>query len=124
MADVSIHTPHLFHQRITFDDIGEGKKTPTDIDLVLDFRGELIIVVEAKYKGTDITTGQRILLETLHRGYTKGLLLPAIAIHQCNENVVSTRDMSVIRYMYQDMWIDTNQPLNSFIRMAQRLPRS
>lgn len=122
MADVTIHSPLLFHQRIIFDDVEYGTKTPTDLDLVLDFGGKVIIVIEAKYKGIEITTGQRILLETLQRGYGNGLLLPAVAHHSCLKPTVSTRDMVVTSYFYKGVWRDKSMSITELIRLGHLLP--
>jgi hypothetical protein len=120
---VNIHNPLLFHQRIIYDDVEYGTKTPTDLDMVLDFGGKTIIVIEAKYKGNELHTGQRILLETLARGYTLGLLVPAYATHSSLKPTVSANDMHVESYFYQGVWIPTSISIATLIRLAQGLPR-
>ena len=120
---VKIHNEMLFHQRILFDDVGEGKKTPTDIDFVLDFKGEVIVMIENKYKGNTLLKGQEILLRTLADGYTKGLLIPATATHECTKPTVSTNDMRVDSYYYKGIWMPCDLSVNDFIRLALVLPR-
>jgi hypothetical protein len=121
---VKIHNETLFHQRILFDDVGKGKKTPTDIDFVFDFGGEVIVMIENKFKGNYLHKGQEILLRTLADGYTKGLLVPATATHSCTKPTVSTNEMRVDSYYYKGLWVECDLSVNQFIHLALQLPRN
>ena len=50
-------------QAIDFSGIQNGKIHPSDIDAVLEFDNDILILIEVKRKGNKIPTGQRLLLE-------------------------------------------------------------
>ena len=52
-------------QGIDFTGIEYGKIHPTDIDAVLEFDNEALILMEVKKKGNKIPTGQRLVLERI-----------------------------------------------------------
>jgi hypothetical protein len=52
-------------QTIDFTGIESGKIHPTDIDVVLEFNNEVLILMEVKRKGNEIPTGQRLVLERI-----------------------------------------------------------
>ena len=52
-------------QVIDFTGVQNGKMHPSDIDAVLEFDNEILILIEVKYKFKKIPTGQRLLLERL-----------------------------------------------------------
>jgi hypothetical protein len=52
-------------QSIDFTGIESGKIHPTDIDVVLEFDNEVLILMEVKRKGNKIPTGQRLVLERI-----------------------------------------------------------
>lgn len=52
-------------QGLDFTGVQNGKIHPSDIDAVLEFDNDVLILIESKYKGTKIPTGQRILLERI-----------------------------------------------------------
>ena len=52
-------------QGIDFTGIENGKIHPTDIDAVLEFNNEALILIEAKKINNDLPTGQRLVLERI-----------------------------------------------------------
>ena len=52
-------------QVIDFTGVQNGNMHPSDIDAVLEFDNEVLILIEVKYKFNSIPTGQRLLLERL-----------------------------------------------------------
>jgi|TARA_R110000744_G_scaffold56031_2_gene118217 hypothetical protein len=52
-------------QGIDFTGIENGKIHPTDIDAVLEFDNEALILIEAKKINNDLPTGQRLVLERI-----------------------------------------------------------
>ena len=52
-------------QTIDFTGVKSGKIHPTDIDVVLEFDNEVLILMEVKRKGNKIPTGQRLVLERI-----------------------------------------------------------
>ena len=49
-------------QVIDFTGVQNGNMHPSDIDAVLEFDNEILILIEVKYKFNSIPTGQRLLL--------------------------------------------------------------
>ena len=52
-------------QGLDFTGVQNGKIHPSDIDAVLEFDNDVLILIESKHKGSKIPTGQRILLERI-----------------------------------------------------------
>ena len=52
-------------QALDFTGIQNGKIHPTDIDAVLEFDDEVLILIEVKRFNNDIPTGQRLVLERI-----------------------------------------------------------
>jgi len=52
-------------QVIDFTGVQNGKLHPSDIDAVLEFDNEVLILIEVKYKFNKIPTGQKLLLERI-----------------------------------------------------------
>ncbi|MDB4397745.1 hypothetical protein N9237_05375 [Akkermansiaceae bacterium] len=60
-----IRNSNQVKQTIDFTGIESGKIHPTDIDVVLEFNNEVLILMEVKRKGNKIPTGQRLVLERI-----------------------------------------------------------
>jgi hypothetical protein len=60
-----IRNSNQVKQTIDFTGIESGKIHPTDIDVVLEFDNEVLILMEVKRKGSKIPTGQRLVLERI-----------------------------------------------------------
>ncbi len=60
-----IRNSNQVKQTIDFAGIESGKIHPTDIDVVLEFDNEVLILMEVKRKGNKIPTGQRLVLERI-----------------------------------------------------------
>jgi hypothetical protein len=58
-----IRNSNQVKQAIDFSGIQNGKIHPSDIDAVLEFDNDILILIEVKRKGNKIPTGQRLLLE-------------------------------------------------------------
>ena len=58
-------------QVIDFTGVQNGNMHPSDIDAVLEFDNEVLILIEVKYKFNSIPTGQRLLLERLSKDLKK-----------------------------------------------------
>ena len=56
-------------QTIDFTGVQSGKIHPTDIDVVLEFNNEVLILMEVKRKGNTIPTGQRLVLERISNSW-------------------------------------------------------
>tara|TARA_R110000765_G_scaffold408994_1_gene507016 strand:+ start:375 stop:770 length:396 start_codon:yes stop_codon:yes gene_type:complete len=60
-----IRNSNQVKQTIDFTGIESGKIHPTDIDVVLEFDNEVLILMEVKRKGNKIPIGQRLVLERI-----------------------------------------------------------
>tara|TARA_R110001632_G_scaffold70241_1_gene163688 strand:+ start:4447 stop:4851 length:405 start_codon:yes stop_codon:yes gene_type:complete len=60
-----IRNSNQVKQAIDFTGVENGKIHPSDIDAVLEFNNEALILIEVKRVGNAIPTGQRLLLERI-----------------------------------------------------------
>ena len=60
-----IRDPREVVKAIDFTGVQNGNIHPTDIDCVLEFDNDILILIETKKEGNKIPTGQRLLLERL-----------------------------------------------------------
>jgi len=60
-----IRNSNQVKQTIDFSGIQNGKIHPSDIDAVLEFNNEALILMEVKREGNDMPIGQRLLLERI-----------------------------------------------------------
>ena len=60
-----IRNTNQVKQAIDFTGIENGAIHPTDIDAVLEFDNEVLILIEVKKKGNKIPLGQRLVLERI-----------------------------------------------------------
>ena len=58
-------------QVIDFTGVQNGNMHPMDIDAVLEFDNRILILIEVKYKGNDIPTGQKLTLERMCNAWHK-----------------------------------------------------
>ena len=52
-------------QVIDFTGVQNGRMHPSDVDAVLEFNNDVLILMEVKYRRRPIPTGQRLLLERI-----------------------------------------------------------
>lgn len=85
-----INNPELANQPVIWPGMVYGRISPTDIDAVIDFKGLLYIFIELKHQGTDLTIGQRILLERMSDGLSKRncVAVSIVAHHTCLEEII------------------------------------
>lgn len=55
--------PEKGRQLLRFDGMRSGKASLTDIDALVEFRGRIWVIFEAKYNGSAVPAGQRYALE-------------------------------------------------------------
>ena len=82
-------------QSIDFTGVESGKIHPTDIDVVLEFDNEVLILMEVKRKNNEIPIGQKLVLERIANSWHT--------------------DKSVVLYVTHDFKNDDKDiPLNQF----------
>ena len=57
-------------QVLDFTGVQNGNMHPSDIDAVLEFDGKYLILIEVKFKGSKIPTGQKLLLERIAESWS------------------------------------------------------
>jgi hypothetical protein len=62
-------------QIVDYSGLCWGKITPTDIDGVLDFGGQVQVIIELKHADSKMKFGQRLALERLSRSHPRCLVL-------------------------------------------------
>ena len=65
MSDESFLYLWTTFKTIDFTGVQNGRIHPSDIDAVLEFDNEALILIEVKRENNDIPTGQRLLLERI-----------------------------------------------------------
>jgi len=96
-------------QAIDFTGVQNGSIHPSDIDAVFEFDNELLILMEVKYKGTDIPIGQRLMLERICNSWhtNKSTVLKVEHDYDGNDNI--PLDKCYVRKIYYKPtkhWID------------------
>ena len=69
-------------QAIDFSGIENGKIHPTDIDVVLEFDNEVLILMEVKRKGNNIPVGQRLVLERIANSWHTDKVVVLYVTHE------------------------------------------
>lgn len=91
--------------------ISNGKIGGTDIDFVLEFDNELLILVEFKRKGAEIPTGQRLLLERIADAWRdsgkKAVVIKAVYTDLSDDGFITLTKTIVDKlYLAERNWID------------------
>ena len=74
-------------QVIDFTGIENNKIHPCDIDAVLEFNNEILILIEVKFINSNIPTGQRLLLERIcNSWHTNKFIILKVEHNFINEN--------------------------------------
>ena len=94
-------------QAIDFSGIQNGKIHHSDIDAVLEFNNEVLILIEVKRIGNDIPTGQRLLLERLCDSWhtDKSIVLKVVHNFTDDDSDIPLRLCIVEQSYYKGVWI-------------------
>jgi hypothetical protein len=101
-------------QGLDFTGIQNGKIHPSDIDAVLEFDNEALILMEVKRTGNPIPTGQRLLLERLCDSWhtNKSIVLYVTHDYMDDSRDIPLTTCSVNSCYYNKKWMDVdNEPL-------------
>jgi len=105
-------------QSIDFTGIENNKIHPTDIDFVLEFDNEILILGEVKKKGNKLPIGQRLVLERMvDRWGSKGIALKVIHSHRDDNTDIPLKDCFVEAYYLEGIWklLDNPYSLIDFV---------
>lgn len=75
-------------QGIDFGGFENGKIHPSDIDAVLEFNNDILILIEVKREGNDIPKGQELLLERICDSWHTGKCVVLFATHKLYDTSV------------------------------------
>ena len=101
-----IRNSNLTRQGVNFEGLQWGKIHPSDIDFVLEFKNEVLILGEVKYKGSEMSTGQRLMLERLCDSWHTGKSFIIFVHHEHNDETtdIPLSECEVYKLYYQGNW--------------------
>jgi hypothetical protein len=97
---------------IDFTGVQNGAIHPSDIDAVLEFDNDILILIEVKKRGNEIPIGQKMLLERICSSWrTKRSVVLKVEyddIYDVNENI-PLEACYVTQYYHRYKWIKTKE---------------
>lgn len=101
-----INDLNLIKQGIDFTGIENQKIHPTDIDALLEFDNRVLILMEVKYNGAKIPTGQRLVLERLCDNWdgAESIVLKVEHNHEDKKKPIILKDCFINKYYYKNKW--------------------
>lgn len=109
-----IRDPREVARAIDFTGVQNGVIHPTDIDCVLEFNNEILILMEVKKWGNPIPTGQRLLLERLCDNWNtpKSVVLKVEYVDEyIGATTINLHDCKVTKFYYKQKWEETKYPI-------------
>jgi hypothetical protein len=100
-------------QGLDFTGLQNGKIHPSDIDAVLEFDNEVLILIEVKREGSLIPTGQRLLLERMCDSWHTGKSIVLFATHNFKQDDldIPIEECTVKAAYYDKKWVKANESL-------------
>lgn len=104
-------------QAIEFSGFGDDKIHPTDIDAVLEFNNEALILIEVKRINNKLPLGQRLVLERITDSWRTKKATALVVKHNFkNDNSdIPLAKCWVRQYYYNKKWYYCNRPLKTFL---------
>ena len=90
-------------QTIDFTGIESGKIHPTDIDVVLEFDNEVLILMEVKRKGNKIPLGQRLVLERIANSWHTSKVVVLYVTHKFDND---NKDIPLNKCQVDSIYMD------------------
>lgn len=103
-------------QGLDFTGVENGKIHPTDIDAVLEFDNEVLILIEVKRKGSKIPLGQKLLLERLCDSWHTKKSIVLYATHNYDDETkdIPLRECVIDACYFKSNWSAINsRPLKT-----------
>ena len=112
MSDAEIKNRDRFRQVYSFTGMKYKSGSPTDIEVFLEFDGEIFIFADLKLKGTSLSTGQKRAYESLIDRLGKKAVF-IIAEHETYdpEEDIIVANARVITYRYLGKWNNPEKPI-------------
>ena len=101
-----IRNSNQVKQSIDFSGIQNGKIHPSDIDAVLEFDNEALILIEVKREGIEIPTGQKLLLQRISNNWRTEKKIVLLVNHNFknDEQDIPLKDCWVSKVYYNRVW--------------------
>tara|TARA_R100000353_G_scaffold61779_1_gene48784 strand:+ start:377 stop:772 length:396 start_codon:yes stop_codon:yes gene_type:complete len=98
-------------QVIDFTGLQNGKIHPSDIDAVFEFDNEILILIEVKYKNSEIPKGQQLLLERLCDSWhtDKSIVLYVEHSHSNDNENIPLNKCFIKKIYYKEKWKERNK---------------
>lgn len=105
-----IRNLNYIKQGIDFTGLQNGTMHPTDIDAVLEFNNEVLILMEVKYKNAEIPTGQRLVLERICNSWhtKKSVVLKVEHNFKVENEAIPLDSCKVTKIYYNSKWHNKN----------------
>ena len=105
-----IRNLNYLKQGSDFTGIQNGTMHPTDIDAVLEFNNDVLILMEVKYKNAEIPTGQRLVLERICNSWhtKKSVVLKVEHDFNVENEAIPLDSCRVTKIYYNSKWYNKN----------------
>ena len=106
-------------QSIDFTGVESGNIHPTDIDAVLEFDNEVLILMEVKRKGNQLPIGQRLVLERLTDAWhnsDKSITLVIEHEFKNDEKDIPLAECYVTKAYYKKKWTNKKRKLLTVLK--------
>ena len=92
-------------QSIDFTGVQNDKIHPTDVDFVLEFDNEILILGEVKRQGIEIPLGQKLVLQRIADKWgDKAIVLKVVHSHNNDDTDIPLKDCFVESYYVNKKW--------------------
>lgn len=103
-----IKNSNLVRQTIDFSGVQNKNMHPSDIDAVLEFDDQVLILMEIKFKGSPIPTGQKLMLQRIadawHVGVKKAIVLKIEHNFMVHNKDIPLDKCFVTAFYYNGAW--------------------
>lgn len=109
-----IRNSNQVKQSIDFSGFQNGKIHPSDIDAVLEFDNEALILIEVKRKHNEIPTGQRLLLERICDSWHTQKSTVLFVIHEFKDETkdIPLSECFLKSYYFNGVWSEAKSETN------------
>jgi hypothetical protein len=109
-------------QGLDFTGVENGKIHPTDIDAVLEFDNEALILIEVKRINNYIPTGQRLVLERICDSWHTDKCVVLYVTHNFKNDKIDIplSECKVEKFYYKGKWHTTTDD-NDFVKTLNRI---
>lgn len=113
-----IRNSNQVKQAIDFNGIGDEKIHPSDIDAVLEFNNEALILFEVKRINNELPTGQRLLLERITDSWHTEKAITLFVNHNFKDDTIDIPlvECFVTKYYFKGTWYKCNEPLKKQLK--------